>query len=142
MAKSTGIRESYRLAREIARREGNKFYTGQICKKHPDLLGQRQVNNCICTECRKEYSRLQSTGFSVELFNSVLAKQENSCAICEDKFDNTDAHADHNHITSRPRGILCRKCNLMIGFARDNPKILQNAIEYLAKPDLVSGCDK
>lgn len=142
MPKSKGIRESYRFAREAARIAGNKFYIGQICKKHPELLGQRQVNNCICIECRKEYSRLQSTGFSVELFNLVLKQQENSCAICRDKFDNTDAHADHNHVTKQPRGILCRKCNLMIGFARDNPEILQNAIEYLAKPDLIFGCDK
>lgn len=52
---------------------------------------------------------------------------------------------DHNHLCQHPkrsskqgcpncvRGILCLQCNMMLGASRDNPFILQRAIEYLSK---------
>lgn len=33
------------------------IYTGKICDKHPDLLGERKVNNRSCTECDRIYKR-------------------------------------------------------------------------------------
>jgi 16S rRNA C967 or C1407 C5-methylase (RsmB/RsmF family) len=30
------------------------------------------------------------------------------------------------------RGLLCNRCNLMLGFANDQPEILRAALEYLA----------
>jgi hypothetical protein len=39
---------------------------------------------------------------------------------------------DHSHITNHIRGLLCNKCNLGLGFFRDDLNLLQNAIDYLA----------
>lgn len=41
---------------------------------------------------------------------------------------------DHKREDEGPaciRGILCHQCNLLLGYAEDNPAILEAAIEYL-----------
>ena len=38
---------------------------------------------------------------------------------------------DHDHATETVRGALCHYCNLTIGNAKDNPRILRAAAEYL-----------
>jgi hypothetical protein len=40
---------------------------------------------------------------------------------------------DHNHETGEVRGILCLKCNLVLGHARENTDILYKAIVYLSE---------
>lgn len=41
---------------------------------------------------------------------------------------------DHDHSKEGPesiRGILCHQCNLMLGYAEDNPAMLRAAADYL-----------
>lgn len=38
---------------------------------------------------------------------------------------------DHCHKTDTFRGYLCANCNKLLGYARDNPKMLRRAIKYL-----------
>lgn len=38
---------------------------------------------------------------------------------------------DHCHTTGKFRGLLCVKCNTMLGFAYDNPTRLREAADYL-----------
>jgi len=41
---------------------------------------------------------------------------------------------DHDHKKEGPesiRGILCHQCNLMLGYAEDNPAMLRAAADYL-----------
>lgn len=40
---------------------------------------------------------------------------------------------DHDHVTGTIRGLLCSKCNTLLGMAKDNIAILENAIKYLKK---------
>ena len=40
---------------------------------------------------------------------------------------------DHNHETNTYRGVICDRCNLMLGKADDRIDILQNAIAYLVR---------
>ena len=40
---------------------------------------------------------------------------------------------DHDHTGNFVRGILCTKCNTLLGMANDNIEILENAIKYLMK---------
>jgi hypothetical protein len=38
---------------------------------------------------------------------------------------------DHNHKTGAVRGLLCCKCNFILGHADDDVGILRRAISYL-----------
>jgi hypothetical protein len=88
---------------------------------------------------RSEYSiglKRRQNGFTEELFNKRLHEQNGLCAICSVELQHrsmtgSSAAADHCHVGKYPRGILCKKCNLMLGLAKDDPDILCKAAEYL-----------
>lgn len=79
---------------------------------------------------------LKKSGFTVELFELTLHEQQGKCAICNRQLvrgrTSDSMAADHDHATGKPRGILCRRCNSVIGFVDDNPALLIEAIRYLA----------
>lgn len=62
----------------------------------------------------------------------MIASQDNKCAICATVFVKTP-QIDHDHITRQNRGLLCQFCNLVLGNAKDQISILENAIKYLRK---------
>lgn len=70
----------------------------------------------------------------------MYGSQKSSCAICQKpislisgKTKKGKAHVDHCHLTGKVRGLLCTKCNTLLGMAEDSVKILKNAINYLER---------
>ena len=63
--------------------------------------------------------------------------QSNKCVICNQKETFTkngkilELAVDHCHVTGRIRGLLCRRCNVVLGLLRDNIEHLQNMTSYL-----------
>jgi len=55
------------------------------------------------------------------------------CDICGKEWEGTGRrfHVDHDHQASVVRGVLCHHCNTALGLLRENPVLLQRAIEYL-----------
>lgn len=93
---------------------------------------------------RPDYNRAHNLkkryGISIEEYQSLLADQNFACAICEVEISDTLAYkdkrsvvVDHNHETGEVRGILCSKCNLALGHARESTNILYRAIVYLSE---------
>lgn len=79
-------------------------------------------------------------GISVEQANEILESQEHKCSICLNSIffyvgksgnRNSVACIDHDHSTGNVRGILCHKCNVAIGFLRDDISLLDRAKSYL-----------
>lgn len=69
------------------------------------------------------------------------------CHICENKLvENEERRGqslktiaiDHDHKTNKVRGLLCKKCNSLLGFCDDNILILKKAIEYLENNEKIS----
>jgi hypothetical protein len=92
-------------------------------------------------EWRDMGGRRQSTvgayGITVEQYDEMLATQSGVCAICAKTCATGRALAvDHCHETGKVRGLLCARCNPMLGFANDNIDVLKAAIAYL---EVVSG---
>jgi hypothetical protein len=77
----------------------------------------------------KNLHLLRSYGISLDEFKDMLIKQHNKCGICRDEL--IKPVVDHCHETGKVRKLLCYKCNILLGQARDNVNILANAISYL-----------
>ena len=81
-------------------------------------------------------------GGSLEQFNKLYDKQKGLCAICDRELTRETKHAshgacwDHCHKQLKPRGILCRRCNIQLGwFEKFAPRI----IKYLEKYEEIKG---
>ena len=94
----------------------------------------RQKNKELIKK-RNRIGRIKRTyGISIGEYNDIFKKQNKKCLICEIKLPNGFAlnkHIDHDHKTGKVRGILCTKCNTILGMANDNEEILLSAVSYL-----------
>ena len=100
----------------------------------------RKAQPRLYTELQRN-SQLQKTyGITLADYNKMLGQQNNVCAICQKpetsltKLGRTkQLSVDHCHDTGKIRGILCTKCNWVIGFINEDTEALRRAIEYLEK---------
>lgn len=80
------------------------------------LYGQK-LRRRACAR-RRRYARI---GFTPELEEALRGLQRGRCALCRRcisrRWSGTERgeHADHCHASHRPRGFLCRACNLALG---------------------------
>ena len=63
----------------------------------------------------------------------MYMQQLGLCAVCHDPFGKQNPVVDHDHNTGTVRGLLHRKCNLLLGLAKDSVDRLLFAAEYLQK---------
>lgn len=72
-------------------------------------------------------------GLTRERWLWMFSMQNGACACCRspDPGSKNGWHTDHDHRTGKVRGILCHKCNVMIGAARDSAAILDLGKAYL-----------
>lgn len=77
-------------------------------------------------------ARERRLGVTHDEFLALLAAQDGVCAICGNGNDRgRQLSIDHDHATGAVRGLLCDRCNPMLGYARDSIAILRAAIAYL-----------
>ena len=74
-------------------------------------------------------------GMTTSDWSTLFAAQGESCAICKSPKPGNKLgwSTDHDHLTGKVRGILCRSCNLMLGNAEDNAERMQLAVAYLKR---------
>lgn len=82
---------------------------------------------------------LRATNFTRELCADAAQIQGGRCGICSATFSESiprHVHADHDHVSGAPRGLLCTYCNTGLGQFKDNPEFLAAAVAYLKNPPL------
>ena len=78
--------------------------------------------------------RYNSKLLSQEDYDAMLERQGGTCAICGNKpADGETLARDHDHVTGRVRGLLCRGCNTGLGQFTDDPSRLRAAADYLER---------
>jgi hypothetical protein len=83
-------------------------------------------------ETREDARLRREYGISLEEYQWMLEVQDGVCAICrKPEVRICRLSVDHDHETGQVRGLLCAKCNSILGYAEDQPLILQAAIDYL-----------
>lgn len=107
----------------------------RVCKKcHVLKTVAWARNNKKRRRIQRVKQHIRAYGITVEYYVQLLAKQNSRCAICL-KRDSVRLSVDHDHVTGRVRGLLCRRCNRAIGGLNDDPVLVQAALYYLLALD-------
>jgi len=83
-------------------------------KTRPDGLA---VN---CKECTRSTCREANYNISQEEFDTFLESQESGCRLCGNSISGKKAVVDHSWSTGEIRGIVCYRCNILLGHMGDN----------------------
>lgn len=105
------------------------------CKPcHRERTRQHRQKDRTQTNLYAKFHRHRNLiGFSREVFEVTFEAQKGCCKICGDKLEHPKhIHVDHCHTTNVFRGILCNRCNVGLGYFRDNPEILRKAADYVS----------
>ncbi len=112
------------------------------CKHSPETLAKmRRAKSGIPPtddrDARRVYNRtnqLRKYGLTVVEFDRMYQIQQGCCAICKRHQTAVGKilEVDHDHKTGKVRGLLCRSCNLTIGYVKEDTTTLQSAISYLS----------
>ncbi len=121
----------------------------QTLKPRPEFYNDRSTFdglNARCKPCTHERGAAKRRGENMDarvgLYESLLAKQRGVCAICSrtdnGRWGDRRFSIDHDHRTKQVRGLICHRCNLLIGHFNDNPTLLRRAADYM---DATYECD-
>lgn len=113
--------------------------------QNPDLARERTRDSMRrLRKARPTYvsiaKRAWRYGITPDRYVAMLDEQSGRCAICSAAIDVRSAYVDHDHgcCTGRKacgdcvRGLLCNRCNALLGMAQDDPVRLRRAAEYVA----------
>ena len=94
-------------------------------------------------EAHRDWKRYVNFGLTREQFDLLFAQQDGRCAICRTDDPGTRFWCvDHDHSCCGDggkscgrciRGILCQRCNRVLGLAQDSIERLSRSIEYLQR---------
>jgi len=118
----------------------NKQYAKGICQKHYMRIWTSKNQEKVQGYIHKPRGREDNLkaylkhryGLSIQEYMSLVDEQNGKCAICYSEpviYDRL--HVDHDHETGQVRGLLCYHCNVALGHFRDNPQIVQSALDYI-----------
>ena len=99
----------------------------KYCAPHSAEGPQRERTQMLRRSRERQY------GLTHDEYMALLEAQGGACAICRDSAGQRALAVDHDHVTSAIRGLLCDRCNPLLGYARDSITILEAAIEYLKR---------
>jgi hypothetical protein len=104
-------------------------------KYHQEKLAQgkkwRQTHPIRARELNRRRN-WKHQGMDVKAAEQVYYSS-NHCAICGRKISGKDKNVDHNHKTGKVRGVLCFRCNRIVGYVEN--------YEYFAKVKAYLGFD-
>lgn len=119
----------------------NRITNSSKCKKC--LQEKQRAYRKRDPQKAKEVSLKSNFGITLHEYNTYFNAQNGCCDICgthQSKLKRALA-VDHDHVTNELRGLLCDSCNIFLGFAKDDIKILRKAIRYLRPANVTDEVD-
>ena len=106
-----------------------------LAHEHPDYIREKGVKwRKDNPSYGRNWLRQNRLGISPQEVESLRKIQGNKCMGCGLIFSENKKHrehVDHDHRTGTIRGLLCRKCNLILGWINDDVSILKSLVAYL-----------
>jgi len=98
---------------------------------------KRVRDNHIKNPTQKRRAHLRRKyGLTFAEYDKMLIEQNECCATCGATKPGgrwKSFAVDHDHVTGRVRGLLCKSCNIALGEVNDDLTTLKNMINYLSK---------
>lgn len=120
-------RKTYQAAYYQARRQG--------WNDHRKPRGPRNHT------AQRVYYLKRQYGITTEDYDRMLAAQNGCCAVCgSDSPGDGRKHyfdIDHNHVTGKIRGLLCRPCNIAVGCLKESVDTAMSVAAYLVQFETV-----
>ncbi|KKN64899.1 hypothetical protein LCGC14_0487330 [marine sediment metagenome] len=136
--------------RECTRRQSRKYRKNNLAKCHGYERKYRRTEQGqkISRETARKYRQSEQGrrvhrrnqlrikyGLTPEQHEQIYLDQNGCCALCGDLVAYDRVNVDHDHRTSRIRGLLCNRCNHGLGSFGDTLEGLQKAVNYLKEGD-------
>lgn len=106
------------------------YYTDHLEKYRLQAIAWRKAHPKRTRRMARKSHRKLKYGITESDYQELRRKQKGKCAVCG---LGGKLEIEHDHSTGQVRGLTHHACNMILGFAKDNPKLLQKAIAYLAK---------
>lgn len=116
----------------LSRRKGQKSVYDRERRKRLRAEGKLKKPD---PEAQREQAMKRKYGITIKDYEAMVKAQNNECAICfapGEQERNGKLVIDHCHASGKVRGLLCNKCNLLLGHANDTIERLERAILYLS----------
>lgn len=134
-------REKHRERLIAERREYQRKNAAQLKARkqqweaeNPDIVHARRVRQALRKQMKALGVAVGRYAMTAEDFQTRLAAQGGGCAICQRTYGNVRRKrlsVDHDHKTGVIRGLLCTRCNSVLGYMLDDPSLLRRAADYL-----------
>lgn len=117
-------------------------HSSKNCKFCGDLfvpMGSTQIYCKTCVPNRKAGQRAAIFGISQVEYDRLLETQNRTCAVCQyplNLLTSRQVVIDHCHVTDVVRGVVCIRCNILLG-AIDEAGWIERAKAYVGGPGLM-----
>lgn len=115
----------------------NKIYCSKSCNSKMNYKHKQKKRDYYKYD--RNYALVRNYGITLEQYTQRLTEQNHLCAICKQPETKRSSRTgnlfylavDHCHTTGKIRGLLCKRCNMILGSVEDKESILESAIRYL-----------
>lgn len=106
--------------------------------------------NIYCTNCnrakgKESYRRLcardvlrnrrrklkRHYNLTPERHQAMYLAQNGCCALCKEPVEYNRIDADHSHATGEFRGLLCHRCNVLVGHVEKNETLMYDVFRWI-----------
>lgn len=137
-SKSKEARKAYARKHYLANKEKYKANHSKYYLENKEKFAAYRTNwikeNASLYKLKeRERHLISSFGINLDNYQKLLDSQNGVCAICGAYPKKRSLHVDHCHNSGRVRGLLCFRCNAILGLCNDNHFALDKASMYLKK---------
>jgi len=126
------IRKSHKVYYDKCNKK-NFNYQKTRYKRYKENHAKRDRKTQLRGHLRRKYS------ITLEDYNSMVEEQNGLCAICGRTNSKKGVFerlaVDHNHISGQIRGLLCNRCNVILGLGDEDINTFKNIISYIIERD-------
>ena len=126
-----GNDRKYRAEHRQQHRDAVKKYSFTHRKQRNEMSKKYQSTHPEKVRAQK---LMRKFGINLDEYNTRFIAQNGVCAICKlPPANGRNLCVDHNHETDKVRGLLCDRCNMILGRIGESADILERMSAYLKK---------